>query len=39
MSLSASGKFLVSGSQAPVGAGAEIIVWDVEMKQPLSIQM
>ena len=37
MKLSRTGKFLVTGSQAPVGASAEIIVWDVETKQPLSI--
>lgn len=29
MALSASGKFLVTGTSAPVGQQAEIIVWDV----------
>ncbi|CAL5993707.1 WD40_repeat protein [Hexamita inflata] len=38
MSLSASGKYLISGTQSPVGAPAEIIVWDVEQKKPLNIQ-
>ena len=36
MALSKSGKILVTGTQAPVGAQPEIIVWDVEQKEPLA---
>lgn len=36
MALSKSGRILVSGTQAPVGSQPEIIVWDVEKKEPLA---
>lgn len=37
MALSASGRFLVTGTSAPAQKAAEIIVWDVEQKVPLSV--
>lgn len=38
MALSRSGRFLVTGTAAASQQAAEVIVWDVESKQPLSIQ-